>query len=196
MVASHKVGLCLCGNFCHWSLYHWSLYHWSRYRLGRRWGHPFAFDTGGFSGQTPKIVQLGAPDAATHDHFNFVNPWRMEGEYPFHSDPVGNFAHREGLSVTAIGPTNHDALEDLNPFFITFDNFGMDANRIAGFETGKVTATLLFFNTVDHVAHFFFLHSSQQSAKREEETSPQESVAKALGLTDSPFLRFSDSFVG
>jgi hypothetical protein len=43
---------------------------------------------------------------------------------------------------------------------------------------------------------FFFLHSYQQSAKREEETSPKERAAKALGLTDSPFLRFSVSFVG
>jgi hypothetical protein len=79
----------------------------------------------------------------------------VEREHPLHSDSIRNFANGKRSTITTIGSANNDALKDLNPFFVAFDNFGMDTNGIAGFETGNVAPTLAFFNTVDNVAHVF-----------------------------------------
>src|SRR5262245_5927383 len=61
----------------------------------------------------------------------------MKRENSFHTDAVGDFAHREGLRVQQPFSSDHRTLKYLNALFFSFNHFHVHADSITDFKTGR-----------------------------------------------------------
>ena len=75
----------------------------------------------------------------------------MHGENSFDTDAVRNSADGEHFTHAAALTTDNHALENLNAFAVTFDDFCMDAHRVTGGELRDVFAKLFAFQKFDYV---------------------------------------------
>ncbi len=92
----------------------------------------------------------------------------MQGECAFHTNPVGNFPHREGFGNAASPPLDDDAFEHLNPFALTFDHLDVHADGVTRLEIGDIASKLLlrhFPNNRMHVYPSFHANSARPTEK-------------------------------
>ncbi len=75
---------------------------------------------------------------------------RGDGEYTFHTHSVGDLTDGECLGGTFAATLYHDAFEALETFFVTFDDFVSNGDRVTAFEGG----VLLQFAIESVLSHF------------------------------------------
>src|SRR5580765_2472295 len=93
------------------------------------------FDLGKLALLPSEIIQLGPTHLAlTHD-LDARDNRRMEGEYSFHADTVGDFAHRKGLRVQQSFTSDHRTFEHLNALFFPFYHFHVHSDGVSNFKT-------------------------------------------------------------
>jgi len=107
------------------------------------------FHQGGAFAQTlAKVGQLGSASAALAFDFDFLDPRGMQRENTFNAFPVADAPDREHFVEAVTATSDHHAGEDLDSFFVAFDNFGVHAHRIADREICRFFAKLFGFNFI------------------------------------------------
>ena len=59
----------------------------------------------------------------------------MDGKDPLNPNPIGNFPNRKRFADFLTFSSNHHAFKNLNPFFLSFNDFHVDANGIPNFKS-------------------------------------------------------------
>jgi hypothetical protein len=81
----------------------------------------------------------------------------------FDSDSVGNPSHRKGFPYSAVLTLDDGALKNLGPFSRAFDNFRVDANRVADFKRRRFFLELLGLDLPDNLVRQRFLPPDKRS---------------------------------
>src|SRR5690606_6734341 len=81
-----------------------------------------------------QVVQLGFADITATLHLNRLNLLAEGLERTLHAHAVGDFAHGKGGVQSTVATTNHHAFESLQTLALTFNNFHLNYDRIAGAE--------------------------------------------------------------
>ena len=86
-----------------------------------------------------QIIKLRPANLTAFDEFDFVNCWRYYREDSFNAYAIGNFPDSEGLAVGSGSPAlNYSALKLLDPFLVSFFDFHVNVDRIAGLKTRHI----------------------------------------------------------
>ncbi len=109
------------------------------------------FEACSLSDLVAEEVQLGAADLGSADDLDLLDLGRVDGKLPLDTDPEGDFANREGLTVTGTMPGNDHTLEDLDPLAGTFHNAIVDLDGVADLKGRKVVTDLLLLNGSDDI---------------------------------------------
>ena len=88
-------------------------------------------NAGGFSTKATQIIELGAPDASFAHALDLRNLWRVQREYPFDANAVGDLSNGERLAGARTAKADHHALKLLNTFFLALDNANMDVDGVS-----------------------------------------------------------------
>ncbi len=75
----------------------------------------------------------------------------MERKNSFDSYPIRDFADGEGGIYPSLASANDHALEELDPFFVSFSNPHMDLYRITRFELGNIGPHLFSIHCLQRV---------------------------------------------
>lgn len=87
---------------------------------------------GALAEASAQIVELRTTDFAAMLDFDFVDAGRMEGEYALNTFAIGNPANGEtSLDAGAAFAGNDNASENLDAFFFTFHDLGVDFDGIS-----------------------------------------------------------------
>lgn len=103
---------------------------------------------------TTEKVEFRAADHAAANHFDLFNSRRVEGKFPL--DPFVGYdaTNRKHFTAARSAPPNHDAREDLDAFFVAFENLRVYVDRIADLEVGNFPPEHRLFNEFhDLLAH-------------------------------------------
>jgi hypothetical protein len=73
------------------------------------------------------------------DHLDLIDTGRVEREDTLNANPVGNLPHGKGRPVTTVRSADYRSFEDLDAFFISLDDLGMNTDGVADFEIGNVS---------------------------------------------------------
>jgi len=92
------------------------------------------FDSGSFATKFADVIQLGAPDAACADDFNFVDDLRMHRKDAFNAVSERDFANGESRSHAAVLEADADAFEHLDALFVAFLDLYVNFDGIARLE--------------------------------------------------------------
>ena len=99
--------------------------------------HFLLLDFGGFALLSTKVKQAGTAHSTATDHFNLVDGGGEDRKNPLYTDAVGNFANGEGFSIAVrIAALNHHTLKLLDTLLVSFLDFYMHIDSIAGSECG------------------------------------------------------------
>ena len=82
----------------------------------------FLFDTGFLTGEVAQVEDTGATHGTALVDVYLLDERAGEGEDTLHSDAVRDLADSKGLSSSASTALQHNALEVLDSFFVTFFN--------------------------------------------------------------------------
>ena len=86
-----------------------------------------------------QIVQASPADLGLTQHFDLIYARRSKEEGAFYAYTVGrNTTHGEATVDTALAHADDNSLENLHALFLTFNDQGMHAYRIASFELRDV----------------------------------------------------------
>jgi hypothetical protein len=89
------------------------------------------FQASCFASQAAQIVELLATYASVTDNFYFVDAGRVNQEGTLDSNAIGNTAHREIAIDAATAQAHHNALKWLQTLTTAFNNFYLQAYRVA-----------------------------------------------------------------
>ena len=98
------------------------------------------FDTGFLTGEVAQVEDAGAAHSTVLVDINLLDERAGDGENTLHTDTVRNLADSKGFSRTTSAALQHNALEVLDTFFVTFFDFVMDSDGIASLEFGELLA--------------------------------------------------------
>ncbi len=94
-----------------------------------------------------QVVELGAADFGRPDKFQLGDHRRMDRVNAFNAYPFADFPDgKRGRLAGSVFACNYDALEHLEAFFLTFFDFLMDSDGLAGSE-------IVAFERGCHVSH-------------------------------------------
>jgi len=88
-------------------------------------------------------VQLGAADLATVGDFDLRDTRSVQRENTLNTFAVGNLAHGERGVHAGTTTSHHDASENLDALFATFNNAAMNLHGVSDIEIGDVLLQLL-----------------------------------------------------
>jgi len=108
---------------------------------------------GALADAVAKVVQLGAADFATAGNFDFRDAWGVHGEYALDAFAVGDFADGKRSVHSGTFTGDHEASENLNAFFASFNNPAVDFYRIADVEILDFWFELFLFDFLNDGAH-------------------------------------------
>ena len=103
-------------------------------KLNRKLLLTLFFDTRCFTLAFAEVKQFGATNTTYFDDFNAVDVGRIDRECTLNPYVVAHFAHGEGLRVVLTLTLDNHAFEGLDTLFVTFLDFVIHSNAIAGFE--------------------------------------------------------------
>ena len=107
---------------------------------------PSFFNTSFF---TCKISEVEDTCSAYHTVFVYIDLFderRCEREYSFHTYATRNFTNSKGSGNSCTSYLKDYSLKLLDTFFVSFADFIMDSDGIAGLELGELFAFHLVFN--------------------------------------------------
>ena len=111
-------------------------------------------DTGGTTGETTQVVELGAANLAKACDFDFVDARRMNKERSLNSNAVGgNPANGEVLIHATGAAADHDAFEDLNALAGALNNLRVNANGVARTKCRNFGFVLLRLDLPDELSN-------------------------------------------
>ena len=84
-----------------------------------------------------EVIQLGTGDFTATGNFDFRHIRGIDGENAFHAFAERNFANGERRVQTVVFTGDANAFVNLNTFAVAFDDFGVNAQGVAGFKFGK-----------------------------------------------------------
>jgi len=103
---------------------------------------------GAFADAFAQISQFGPAHVSLSLDFDFFHPGRVQRENAFHALAVTDSSNGEGGVEAAPAPANHNSGKHLDALFVPFDDFGVDAHRVANVEVCRFLAELLLLNFV------------------------------------------------
>lgn len=97
-------------------------------------------DTGFLTGKFAQVEDTGATDNPALVHFHFFDERRVDGENSFHTDVARHLPNRESSGSTAPAALQHNALELLDTFLVTFLDLVTYSYGVASFESRQFIA--------------------------------------------------------
>jgi len=117
----------------------------------KRLAGPAFFQADGLTDTFTQEVELGtANDAAALD-FDLGDSWTVDRELTFHTFPGNDAANGEHFTTAMAALGDHDAAEDLDAFFITFENLVVDIDGVADVKFRCVLFEAAFLDQFDDV---------------------------------------------
>ena len=113
----------------------------------------FLFDSGFLTGEVAQIEDAGTAHSTTLVDINLLDKRAGEGENTLHADTVRDLADSKGLSSSASTALQHNALEVLDSFFVTFFNLIVDGDGVTRLELGELLA---LDKVLDKLHYFIF----------------------------------------
>lgn len=98
------------------------------------------FDTGFLTGEVAQVEDAGTAHSTMFVDIDLLDERAGEGENTLHSDTVRNLTDSKGFSGSASATLQNNALEVLDSFFVTFFDFIVYRDGVAGFELGELLA--------------------------------------------------------
>jgi hypothetical protein len=90
-------------------------------------------------------------DFATVGDLDLGDTRGVDREYALHAFAVGNLADSESGVHSGTAAGDHEAGEDLDTLFATFNNAAMDLHGISDIELGDILFQLLCFDLLDDI---------------------------------------------
>ena len=120
--------------------------------------HALGFlDLGSLALQRTQVVQLGAANLTTTDHFNVVDAGAVQRERTLDADAVRHATHGERLTDAAIALGHHSAFKSLKTLAAAFHNLHENANGVTDVELGQIGAELSLLDGTNDFTHFIGL---------------------------------------
>ena len=110
-------------------------------------------DLGSLALQRTQVVQLGAADLTTTDHFDVINAGGMQRERTLDAYAIRGAANGERFADGAVATGDDGAFKGLKTLAGTFDDLDLNADGIANVELRDVVAKLLRFDGADDFVH-------------------------------------------
>lgn len=100
---------------------------------------------------TTEVMKASAADFTSFGHFDLSDLWAVQWENTLDAFSIGDLADSEGFVDAATFAGNDDACKELNTFFITFDNAGVNFDGVAYIEGCNVFLELFGVDFVDGI---------------------------------------------
>lgn len=91
-------------------------------------------DPGRFSMATAHVVKLRPPHTPSLEDFNLIDRRRNDRKNTLNTNAVGNLADSERFTIACATTLNNGALKLLHAFFISFFDFYVNIDCVAGLE--------------------------------------------------------------
>ena len=107
---------------------------------------PSFFNTSFFTCKVTEVEDACSAHHAVFVDIDLFDERGGEGENSFHTYTAGNLTNSKGLGASCTGELQNNSLELLDTFFVSFTDFIVDSDGIAGLELGERLAFYLVFN--------------------------------------------------
>ena len=97
-------------------------------------------DSSSLSPQLAEIIELRSTHSALPDQFDPVDNTRVQRKYTLDTNSETGLPHRDRLANAGMLAGDHNSLKCLNAFLIAFFDFHVNANRVPGLKSRKITA--------------------------------------------------------
>ena len=102
----------------------------------------FLFNTGTLTNHIAKVEDACTTNLTTLIYIDTGQLWAVDREYTLYTYSTGDFANRERFGETCATTLQHNTLELLFAFLVSFDDFIVYSDRITGF---KIRPLFLFY---------------------------------------------------
>jgi hypothetical protein len=114
---------------------------------------PLLRNPGGFSAETPQIIQLGPAHPAPAYDLDSFDRRGVEGEDTLYTDSGRNLADHEGFSHTTTPPADADPFKGLDPLFFPFTDAVKNPDSIPWRKVGDVLTKLFLLELSQQIRH-------------------------------------------
>ena len=101
---------------------------------------PLLLDTGFLTCEVAQVEDAGTAHCTVLVDVYLLNERGRDREYALHAHAIGNLTNSKGLGGSASATLQHNALEVLDTFFVTFFDFIVNRDGVASLEFGELFA--------------------------------------------------------
>ena len=129
-----------------------------------RFSHSFFLKFCRFTFSISQEIKLRSPCFTFSNSFNLGNSCGIKRKYPFNSNLKGYLANCEGFAYSLVVNCNNNSFIDLDPLFVTFNNFVVNTDCISDL---KIDAPVHWFDFLfDYLHYIHFGYSLNNNLSR------------------------------